>query len=126
MPPMVIAPATNSTRTTKINTPTFTSGRKYSIAAPYSPLKPFPSRGGRLQPQNILLVLLLRQAQRDRTIGGTSDELLHQRIGRLTDVVGRTSRHSPGTMQHDHFIRNTESALQVGRNDYAGNVNVAG
>src|SRR4029450_2428010 len=115
-----------STRTTKINAPTFTSGRKYSMEAPRSPFKPSPSRRGRLQAQNILLVLLLRHAQRDGTIGGTSDELLHQWIGRLPDLVWRTGRHNTATMQHDHFIRNTKSTLHVVRDDHAGNVHLVG
>src|SRR5262249_21461930 len=123
-PPIVIAPATKSSRTTKINAPTFTSGRKYSMEAPHPPLKRSPSRRGRLQSQNVLLVLLLRHAQRDGTIGGTSDELLHQRIGRLPDLVWCTGRHNAATMQHNHFIRNTESALHVVRDDQRGNVHL--
>src|SRR5262245_6087789 len=107
-PPIVSAPATKSTRTTKINTPTLTSGRKYSMQAPHPSLPPSPSQRGRLQPQNIFLVLLLRHAQRDRTIRGTGDELLHERVGRLTNLVWRAGRDNTATMQHDHFIGDTK------------------
>src|SRR5262249_17916164 len=109
-----MAAATSSTRATKINAPTFTSGRKYSIGlsppsqpsgatdgpersavsawksgSRYGPISgvALPSGRERLQPQNIVLVILLRHAQRDRTIRSTSDELLHQRIRRPLDLL---------------------------------------
>src|SRR3989442_16027214 len=75
----------------------------------------------RLQPQNILLVLLLRHAQRDGTIRSTRNELLHQWIRRLPYLVWRASRNNATPMQHDHFIRNTESALHVVRDHQRGN-----
>src|SRR5215510_12207722 len=126
MPPIVSAALTSNTRATKIKAPTFTSGRKYSMQDHHPSVRPSPSGRRSLQAQNILLVLLLRHTQRDGTIRGTRDELLHQRIGRLPDLVWRTSRDNTATMEHDHLIRNTKSALHVVRDDQRGNLHLVG
>src|SRR5437879_11367409 len=115
-----MAAATSSTRATKINAPTFTSGRKYS-RHPSPPLQPSPRGRERLQPQNILLIILLRHAQRDRTIRSPSDELVHQRIRRPLDLLWCPCSDNPPAMQHDHFMRNAKGAVHVVRDHQGGN-----
>src|SRR5437870_13156611 len=61
----------------------------------------------------MMLVLVLRKIQWNGTVGPAIDELLHFRIGIISDFVRRTLRDNSAVTQHNHASGNAKRAGHV-------------